>query len=142
MGKKFFIQFKSDSEQKIWKQNKEDLQLHILLNLFIQYMFHSSSTAQIKLKMVVISSRPSTSFLQCYNWEKCYQEKSNVVQKSCKWWSGRLGLVLKSNPVLLPLWHFPVVYTAETITVFVCSAVILLLTGSYFHWRIMPSHWL
>ena len=47
----------------------------------------------------------------------------------------RSSINIKSSKltVFLFLWHF----LAETITICICSAIILLLTGSYFHWRNM-----
>jgi len=102
-------------------------------------MFHSSSTAPIKLKMVVITSRSSTSLLQCYKWEKRYKEKSNVVQKVMQMMTSKARRSIKiksSKPSLSTSVAFFSGLHSENITVFICSAVILLLTGSYFHWRI------
>lgn len=84
--------------------------------------------------MAVVSSRWAIPFLSITS-ERHVTPRSHMCCRS-RTWLTRPAAALQSNPVVWQSFHFYsifVICATKNITVFICSAVILLVTKLYFH---------
>lgn len=80
-------------------KNREDLQLHILLKLFIQYMFNSSLWLRFSSKWHWSHQHHPLHSSSVTRERKVTQRSQTWCGRLCKWWLGSLGVVSKSSPV-------------------------------------------